>query len=59
MVVSCCLEAGVMEYWSIGPDVEYIRFFSSNTPSLQYSSTPVRKKHTRQIKPDGLFNQQS
>jgi hypothetical protein len=37
MVISCCFEAGVMECWSIGIGVEYIRFFSSNTPSLQYS----------------------
>jgi len=67
MVVNCSLEAGVMEYWSIGPSVECIRFYlptlhpspEKNLDLRQCSSTPVKKEHPRQIKPDGLFNQQS
>jgi len=27
MVVNCGLKAGVLDYWSIGPSVEYIPFF--------------------------------
>ena len=54
MVVSCCLETGVMECWSTGVLGQAWNTFDFFLPTFHPSNTPLKKKHSRQIKPDGI-----